>query len=229
VQTAVETDRLLELETKIDRLSEQVAYLADEARETALGREMRRELMADLSPIAGQAMSTMTRELANTDLDMATVVRLLKRLAESAETLDAALQQLQSAHGLIEDITPLTGHAFVTLTERLSDLERRGYFSFARESLGVVDRVVTTYDEEDIRALGDNIVLILDTVRQMTQPEVMTMLRRTVDSMEETDVESTSLFQLARQMRDPEVKRGLARLLGMLRTMGTDQPTSNPR
>ncbi|NNL47032.1 MAG: DUF1641 domain-containing protein [Acidimicrobiia bacterium] len=225
--TALDTDRMAQLEAKIDQLTDQVAFLADQAREQAQRREMQQELISDLSPIAAQAIHTLTRELATTDLDMVTVIRLLKRFAESAETLDAALEQLQSAHGLIDDIMPLTGDAFMTATQRLAELEQRGYFSFAREGLGVLDRVVTTYDEEDIRALGDNIVLILDTVKQMTQPEVMTMLRRTVDSIEETDVESASLFTLARQMRDPEVKRGLARMLGMLRTVGAD-PTDPP-
>lgn len=226
--TTLDTDRLSELDAKIDRLSEQVTFLTDQARAAALRREMQSELISDLSPIAAEAMNTMTRELATTDVDMVKVVRLLKRFAESVETLDAALEQLQSAHGLVEDIMPLSGDAFLAVTRRLADLEQRGYFSFAREGLGVVDRVVTTYDEEDIRALGDNIVLILDTVRQMTQPEVMTMLRRTVDSMEHADVETTSLFKLARSMRDPEVKRGLARLLGMLRTMGGENPDQSP-
>ena len=153
---------------------------------------------------------------------------MVKRLAESAEVLDATLAQLQSAHGLVEDIMPLAGDAFLAITERLADLEQRGYFTFAREGLGVLDQVVTTYDEDDIRALGDNIVVILDTVKQMTQPEVMTMLSRTVDSIEHAEIESGSLFKIARQMRDPEVKRGLARLLGMLRTMGAQEPTNKP-
>lgn len=227
--TAIEPRRLEDFETKLDRLTEQVGYLAEQARITELRREMQTELISDLSPIATQAMSSITRELATTDVDMAGVVRLLKRVAESVETLDAALGQLQAAHDLVEDIMPLTGDAFMTITEQLSDLERRGYFSFAREGLGVLDRVVTTYDEDDIRALGDNIVLILDTVRQMTQPEVMTMLRRTVDSMDGGDIETPSMLQIARQMRDPEVKRGLARLLGMLRTMGADQTTDDSR
>lgn len=224
--TTLEADRLAELEAKLDRLTEHVEFLAAQARQQALRREMVGELISDMSPIATQAMSSMTEELNTTDLDMVKLVRLLKRFAESAEVLDATLAQLQSAHGLVEDIMPLTGDAFVAVTDALADLERRGYFTFAKEGLAVLDRVVTTYDEDDIRALGDNIVVILDTVKQMTQPEVMTMLSRTVDSMEEADVETTSLFQLARQMRDPEIKRGLARLLGMLRTMGAENPNN---
>ncbi len=222
----LDTDRLFQLEAKLDRLSEHVEFLTAHARQQAAQREIVTELISDLSPIATQAMGTVTEELATTDLDMVKVMRLLKRFAESADTLDATLAQLQAGHVLLEDIMPLTGDAFLAITERLADLEQRGYFTFAKEGFGVFDRVVTAYDEADIRALGDNIVLILDTVKQMTQPEVMTMLRRTVDSMEEADVESTSLLKLARQMRDPEVKRGLARLLGMLRTMGGEDPTN---
>jgi len=222
VTTTLDSDRLSELEAKLDRLAENVEFLAEQAREQALRREMVGELISDMSPIAAQAMGTMTQELDTADLDMAKVIRLLKRFVESAEVLDATLAQLQSAHGLVEDIMPLTGDAFVKVTSSLADFEQRGYFTFAREGLGVLDRVVATYDEDDIRALGDNIVVILDTVKQMTQPEIMTMLSRTFDSIESTDVESASLFKLARQMRDPEIKRGLARLLGMLRTMGAD-------
>ena len=224
--TTLDTDRLSELEAKLDRLTEHVEYLAAHARQEAERREMVSELISDMSPIAAQAMSTMTHELNTTDLDMVKVIGLLKRFAESAEVLDATLAQLQSAHGLLEDIMPLTGDAFVKVTSSLADFEQRGYFAFAKEGFGVLDRVVTTYDEDDIRALGDNIVVILDTVKQMTQPEVMTMLSRTVDSMEETNVDSTSLFKLARQMRDPEIKRGLARMLGMLRTMGAENPNN---
>ena len=224
MSTILETDRVAALEAKLDRLTGHVEFLAEHARQEARRREMVSELISDLSPIAAQAMGTLTEELNTTDLDMVKVVRLLKRFAESAETLDATLAQLQAAHGLLNDIVPLTGDAFVTVTERLAVLEQRGYFSFVREGLGVMDRVITTYDEEDIRALGDNIILILDTVRQMTQPEVMTMLSRTFDSMEETEFEAASLFQLARQMRDPAVKRGLARMIGMLRTMGVEEP-----
>lgn len=225
--TDLAVDRLAGLEAKLDRLTEQVALLAENARAEAARREVVSELVSDLSPIALDAMGTLTKELALTDLDPAALVRLLKQFVESAETLEAGLAQLESLRGLVEDLMPLATGAVSSTTLRLDELERRGYFDFAREGWGVVDRVVTSYDENDIRALGDNIVLILDTVKEMTQPQVMTMLRNTMHSMEEADVESASLFSLLRQLRDPEVKRGLARLLGMLRSMGGPPVTND--
>ena len=34
--------------------------------------------------------------------------------------------------------------------------------------------MVTSFGEDDVAALGDNVVLILNTLKEMTQPEVMT-------------------------------------------------------
>ena len=89
-----------------------------------------------------------------------------------------------------------------------------------------MDRVVTSYTEEDVEALGDNIVLILNTVKEMTQPEVMSMLQRTFESVqeEETHFEETPPGALAlfREMRDPDVRRGLNKVVSMLRSVGEE-------
>ena len=105
----------------------------------------------------------------------------------------------------------------------LAEAEARGYIEFARSGAGVVDRVVTSFSEEDVEALGDNIVLILETVKEMTQPEVMRMMQSTfheVAEVEDVDGEPPGLFALMREMRDPQVRRGLARLIAVLRSMG---------
>lgn len=176
-------------------------------------------------------MTTTTVTADRLDALEAKLDRLTEQLdvvARHAETLDTLLAQVESARELVDDIVPMNTVFVESAIERLAELERRGYFSFAREGLAVVDRVVETYDEDDIRALGDNIVLILDTVKEMTQPEVMTMLRRTMHTVrEEGDPEDVSLFHLVRQFRDPAVKRGMGRLLAMLRSMGEAPANQN--
>ena len=128
---------------------------------------------------------------------------------------------------LVEDMAPVAREAMTSLTETLTEAERRGYFGFARSGLGVVDKVVTSFSEEDVKALGDNIVLILETIKQMTQPQVMAMLQRTVDVVGEKEpTEPPSLFALVRELREPQVRRGLARAISMLRSVGTDTPTA---
>jgi uncharacterized protein YjgD (DUF1641 family) len=86
---------------------------------------------------------------------------------------------------------------------------------------------VTSFSEDDVNQLGDNVVLILETVKEMTQPEVMELLQRTAQSLEEEITQTPSTLALLRQMRDPEVKRGLARMLQVLRSFSDSTPTTN--
>ncbi len=62
----------------------------------------------------------------------------------------------------------------------LAELEQKGYFTFARGGMRIVDNVVTSFTEDDVNRLGDNVVLILNTVKDMTQPEIMNFVRNTL-------------------------------------------------
>ena len=157
-----------------------------------------------------------------------------------AERLDAMTLQLADMHAEMQrsreerarllEITQLAGPVMDMLTQRLIELEQKGYFSFATGGLGIVDKVVTSFDEDDIDALGDNVVLILNTVKEMTQPEVMGLLNRAaveVQELEDAPVgEPPSMFSLLKQMRDPEVRVGLGRALTVLRSLGAKAPDS---
>lgn len=129
---------------------------------------------------------------------------------------------------LTKDLSPIASQGFETVTRFMSDAEARGYTGFARSSLEVVDRVMTSFSEEDVEALGDNIVLILETVKEMTQPEVMSLLRSTLQNVHDTPEppQPPSIMSLLGQMREPEVRRGLARLIVFLRGLGTVQLTT---
>ncbi len=224
--TATDTT-IAELNDKIDRLTAQVEFLADEAIAARRRRQEWEELKADVTPLFGEMYSYAARELAEVEHDVSIeqIAHLLKRLIRNAGTLEALLDQLDSASDLISTLSPLTGDAVYKLMEVLNDFEQRGYFAFAKGSLGVIDNVVTSFTTDDVNALGDNVVLILQAVREMTQPEVMTMLRNTATTVREQEVpEEISLFGLIKQMRDPAVKRGLARALSALRSVSGDLP-----
>jgi uncharacterized protein YjgD (DUF1641 family) len=159
-------------------------------------------------------------------LDMIT-----RHLEEIAAEVRWQRTQRESLQELLHDVSGLTGTSMGTLTERLVDLEQRGHLGFARSSLGVVDKVMTSFSEDDVEALGDNVVLILQTVKEMTQPEIMTMLQRTAHAVNEdagASAETPSTLHLLRELRDPEIRRGLQRLLNLLRTMGEKPASEHP-
>ena len=161
-------------------------------------------------------------------LDPSLVERLDRLSLQMTEIQEELAQQRQFREALLQ-LTELAGPVMEMLTSRLAEWEARGYFSFAEGGLQIADRVVTSFSREDVEALGDNIVLILSTVKEMTQPEVMHLLSRTAIEVQDTEDEPLgpppSTLALLRQMRDPDVRRGLARTLTVLRSLGAQQST----
>jgi uncharacterized protein YjgD (DUF1641 family) len=82
---------------------------------------------------------------------------------------------------------------------------------------------VESFTEDDVRQLGDNIVLILNTVKAMTQPEIMNLVNNVTVTYREVEQQPdelpTSVVGLMRQMRDPEVRRGLALTMRVLKAV----------
>lgn len=209
---------------RLDRLTAQIDEIAGELRQQRLERDRWRELADDLAPLAEQAVAMATRHLDADSCDFSDVASLAHSVVRDAATLQAWIGPLRILAALADELGPLGTAAMTSLNRRLQQLDERGYFSFTRQALGVVDTVVTSFTEEDVRLLGDNIVLILQTVKQMTQPEVMTLLGRMMQSLQDGDTthlaETPSALSLLRQLRDPLLRRGLARVLTSLRAIG---------
>jgi uncharacterized protein YjgD (DUF1641 family) len=150
----------------------------------------------------------------------------LDALLAHAEQREAELEPLRD---LAAEIGVLSGPAMASVTSHVAAWDERGYLGFARSGAQVVDRIVTSFDERDVEALGDNIVLMLETLRDLTQPEILQLLRQTAGSVghldEPTGGPPPSTFGLLKELRDPEVRRGLARMLELLRTIGNDPTT----
>jgi uncharacterized protein YjgD (DUF1641 family) len=147
----------------------------------------------------------------------------LDALLVHAERRDAELEPLRD---LAAEVGVLAGPIVDSATQHVAVWDERGYLGFARSGARVVDRIVTSFDEGDVEALGDNVVLMLETLRDLTQPEILRLLRQTAGSVGHLDRAASgapSAFALIRQLRDPEVRRGLDRMLELLRNLGTDQ------
>lgn len=212
---------MAELHAKIDRLTEQVAFLAEEAELQRRQRQEWSDLKQDLTPVAMEAYQKVVEQLDEVEqyVQMEDFLRLGKRLVRSTNRLEQMLDQLESVSELTQDLAPLTQDAFVTLMARLDEMERRGYFAFVREGANIIDHVVESFSEEDVRQLGENIVLILETVKEMTQPQIMQLLRNTAVVVQDDVAQDVSWPQLMRQLNDPAVKRGLSKTLLVLKTV----------
>lgn len=216
---------LAELNQKIDTLTNQVAFLTEQAQIAERQRRDRAELMRDLVPVANEAFRLSVEQLEEVQeyIDLADLVRLFKRLMRNGRNLEAMLDQLESLMDFARTVGPLADEAFGKAVNTLLELEQKGYFGFASGGMKIVDNIVMSFDQEDINKLGENVVLILNTVKDMTQPEIMNFVRNTL-LIAEQEVEKpvdNSFAGLVRQMRDPAVRRGLALTMRVLHVVGT--------
>jgi uncharacterized protein YjgD (DUF1641 family) len=228
--TAVDLGRLDALEDKIDRLADQVALLTQYARDEQNRRRQWDELRTELTPVAQEAFAALSRELDDVRdfVEPQDLLRVLKRLARNLPAIERGLDQLESLQDLAADLGPLSGEITLNMMRAFDDFEQRGYFAFAKGGVGVLDRVVNSFSEEDIAQFGDNIVLILNTVKEMTQPEVMRLLQRTASHVRMSEPREVGLFAMMRRLRDPSARRGLGRLLEILESMGESDTIVDP-
>lgn len=209
------------LHEKVDRLTELLEM--QDQRFRAL-----EELQQDMIPIVNHFIKLTIDELAEigTEFRLEDLLYLMKRLLRSTPLLLQMLDQLEAFSEMQHEVEILGKQVFSDVVMQLDALERKGYFAFATEGAKILENIVTEFSEEDVKALGDNIVLILKTVRNMTQPEIMSLANNAVEAIRLEGGEapqSLSIFALMREMGDPKVRKGMFRLLSMVKVLA-DQP-----
>ena len=179
------------LHEKVDQLTAQVEILADHAEiEQRRGRELD-ELKADLIPIGNQLVKLTIAELAEigTEFELEDLIYLLKRVLRNTQLILTMMDRFEALMGIADEMELLGKQVFSTTIEGLDRLEREGFFAIARESWGVLEKIVAEIDPADIRSIGE-------------------------------DLESPSSIALLRELNQPEVRKGMARLLQIVKLMG---------
>jgi uncharacterized protein YjgD (DUF1641 family) len=168
-------------------------------------------------------------------VDVTATEDLTVMLSEINRKLDAVVEvtedlgrQLESLEDLREDFVPIAHEGILIAYRKLHELEQAGVIAFLKESAGVFHTISTSFTQEDVKALGDNVVHILRTVRSLTQPEVLDLADKAAGAIKEAPVEPLGRIGLLRSFRDPEVRKGLTMFLTVLREMGGETETKEP-
>ena len=160
-------------------------------------------------------------------VDVALTADLAATLTEINRKLDAVVEvtedlgrQLESLEDLREDFVPIAHEGILIAYRKLHELEQAGVIDFLKESAAVLHTISTSFTQEDVKALGDNVVHILHTVRSLTQPEVLELADKAAGALKEAPAEPLGRIGLLRSFRDPEVRKGLTMFLTVLRELG---------
>ncbi len=220
------------LHQKIDTLTTQVTFLTKQAEIQQRRQQDFDELKQDMIPIANHMIKLTIDELAEIDpeFEIEDLVYMLKRVLRNVPMLLTMFDRFEALMGITDEVELLGKQVFSTAVENLDQMERDGYFAFAREGWGILERIVAEFSEEDVKALGDNVVTILTTVRNMTQPEIMTIANNAIGAIQEVPPESEtpSVLSLLRELSNPKTRRGMARMINLLKVLDEQPNKSNP-
>ena len=207
--------QLSEIHQKLDSITE---YIQIERRRQ---QEMR-ELKDDLALIGKDAFQAAVVELEEVagHFNTSDLLFLIKKLLRNTRHLNKMLDQVDGTAGLFEDIKPLGKQIFNEILETLDELDRKGYFTFLKEMFGVLDRIITTFSEEDMVRLKDNIPVLATKAS-----EAMALFEK-MDAIVERDISFRALY---RELKDPEVRRGIAVLLQFARIAGRPRTNGSKR
>jgi uncharacterized protein YjgD (DUF1641 family) len=209
--------QLQEIHEKLDFIT---TYMHEQQRKQ---REMQ-ELKDDLVHIGKDAFQAAVVQLEEVTpyFDTDDLIFLLKKLIRNTRNLTSMMQQIESTVDFVRDAKEPVRMAFGQLLETLDVLDRKGYFDFMRESVKIVDEIVTSFTVDDVRLLRENISEILLTIKSMTQPEMLATVDNALGffgKMAITVDKDVSYKEIIKQLRQPEVKRGLIFMLEFVKNM----------
>lgn len=146
---------------------------------------------------------------------------LARRLDVIEEQLAYLVRRQKKQEELFAEMTPIAKEVLNTVTERFGELEREGAIAFAKELLVVTRKVVQHYGPEDVRQFGDAVVKILDTVRALTQPEVLAIADQASSVLQNADqAEPIGIMGMVRASRNEDVQKGMAVMMEVLKHVG---------
>jgi len=211
------------LNQKIDTLTTQVAFLTEQAKIQQRRQTEMDELKQDMIPIANHIVRLSIDELADIgeEFEINDLFFVLKRVMRNTNLILEMFDRVEALMGITDEVELLGKQVFANVVEKLEEMEQIGYFTFIREGQNVMERIVTEFTEEDLHALSDNVIPLLMTMRNLTQPEILALANNAIAALQEVPDENKriSLWALLREISDPKARRGMARMINLLKAL----------
>jgi len=203
---------------RLDRIEAQLAPMAQTA--GGIG-----ELWDDLTPLSGQAIRLLIRELEDVEssFQLEDFLDLVKKSLTSIHHISFALTQLGNMVDFINTIEPLLKSAVPQAINYLDDLEQKGVLRIIQSMLDVRAKVAAAYSPEDIEQIGDSLVAMLGLAKKISDPKAIEFLESMAELPSKIDLEKAKpigLFGMIGAASSKEVKQGLGIMIELTKAMG---------
>ena len=217
--------QLEQIQTSLDEISAELALVKKQ-------RQEMEDLKEDLTRVAKDLFAGAIEEFEDIApfVNTGDFLHLVKLIARNTNNITAVIGKLESALDFMEDFKPIGKELFNDTLEKLDDLDRARYFEFGKEAFKITDNIVEHFSADDVRLLAENIVPILETVKSMTQPEMMGAVKNAVaifSSMDMDEAPEVSIWKAMKELNTPEMKRGLGFMITFLKNVSEHNTNLN--
>lgn len=224
------------IQAQIDAINLKLDLILEEVHAQKEARESLLDLAGDVSIIGKDIFRNTVIQLdkAGIELDTEAMAGIGLKLIRNVGTINELLDTLESVNDLIKDASPVIHQVGLDAIQKLNYLEQRGYIDFFRELSRALDNIVTHFTVEDVKALSENVVIILETIKNLTQPEMLKAVNNALaiyKNLDMDNIEEYSLFRAMMQFRKPEMKKGIGFMITFLKRLSempvVNSPTKN--
>ena len=203
------------MQSQIDKLNNKLDVILEEIEHQRRHRQEMEDLKDDLMRVGTGVYQTAITELEeiHNHTSGEDLFFLGKKLLRNINTLTQTFELFENAKGFLEDFAPVSRELVFDAMNKFDEFDRKGYFDYLKELEKIAENIVTSFSIDDLKELGNNIVPLLNTMKNVTQPELLNDLSNALAVYKNLDYkveEDVSLFKLMKELRSPEMKRGLA-------------------
>ena len=220
------------IQTQINELNTKVDLILDYVNQQRLKSGAVDDLISDVSIIGKDVYDSVVLELDNqsVEIDPEELQMLGIKLIKNVKNFNTLLDLLESITDFAKDASPIVNEIIIDFTKKINVLEQKGYFEFFVEISKVLDNIITKLSPEDIKQLADNVGIILEIVKNFSQPEILNLLNKsllTFNNVAKEDIPKYSMWKLFKEMRSSEMKQTLGFALTFIKKFSNAENKKN--
>lgn len=216
-----------DIQKQIDEINSKLDIILEETERQRRHRSEMDDLKDDITRVGKEVFDSAVMELEEVHDSIKTgdILFLFKKLLRNINNITKTFEQLENIKDFVQDAAPVSRELFNDLMIKLDEMDRKGYFKVLKELSMMTDTFVEHYSTTDIRDFGEKIIIILDTVNNVTDPAVLKKINNIIETMKTTEIEKDkkiSAISLIRELNSPESKRSLALLIKVLKSISKE-------
>ncbi len=216
------------IQQQIDDINKKLDIILEEVFAQKQNRESINDLVDDLSIVGKDVFKNSVIELdkAGVELDSEALIGTAIRLIRNINNLNEFLDMLESVNDFLRDVSPILRQVGLDAIEKMNELDQKGYIEFFGEATKIMDNIVSYYSVQDVKDLADNIVMILETIKGITQPDMLNALDNGVKvykSIDTKNIPEYTVWKAMKEMRTPEMRRGIGFMITFLKNMTREE------